>query len=288
MKKVIVIIALLSVMLLGCSNQNTVSNGNFPGENQIFPTPTDFISTATKSGLTYQSDNLNVGIFHFDLSGRDELSIFDCTFSNITYVGLTNQIMFDVQISDDDFMHSVYHYQLYNVTLDDLVKTGNFPLTKNNSSVRIGTDAIDSGDLWRITLTKTTTSTQVITSEVGGFFFQVNQYDQRHKLTKNNVSQDDYISTEMKQTNIKIRFELESEETISKAYLKVFNSSTGDVAFEQTYDGFTINEPYVISELVSGLSPDTSYTFMLYVSGSDGVINYDDVLVQQTSRSTNP
>jgi len=283
LKKAILLIALLSIILLGCSNKNS-----YPEKNQIFPIPTDIVSTATESGLIYHNDNLNVGIFHFDLSGRDELSIFDCTFSNITYVGLTNQVMFDVQISDDDFMHSVYQYELYNVTLDELAKTGKFPLTKNNSSIRIGTDAIDSGDLWSIIITKTTSSTQETTPEVGGFFFQVNQYDQRHKLTENNVSQDDNITPEMKRTNIKIRFELKSEETIDQAYLKVFNSSTGNVVFEETYDNFTVNEAYVISELVSGLSPDTTYTFMLYVSGSDGVIHYDDVLVKQTSRSTNP
>jgi uncharacterized FlaG/YvyC family protein len=283
LKKAILLIALLSIILLGCSNKNS-----YPEKNQIFPIPTDIVSTATESGLIYHNDNLNVGIFHFDLSGRDELSIFDCTFSNITYVGLTNQVMFDVQISDDDFTHSVYQYELYNVTLDELAKTGKFPLTKNNSSIRIGTDAIDSGDLWSIIITKTTSSTQETTPEVGGFFFQVNQYDQRHKLTENNVSQDDNITPEMKRTNIKIRFELQSEETIDQAYLKVFNSSTGNVVFEETYDNFTVNEAYVISELVSGLSPDTTYTFMLYVSGSDGVIHYDDVLVKQTSRSTTP
>jgi hypothetical protein len=273
MKKITILFMFITFSFMGCANH--------------FKLPNKIVSEASEDNLTYFSDNLNVGIFNFDLSGKDSLSIFAVDFTDIYYNGLINSICFDFSITDNDYQNSRYYIDVYNVTLDYKKAQSSFRISDKTQNLSLSSESVDSGDLYSVTLYKATNSTEEFTPEVAGFFFKINDYNARSSLSVviDNMSWDNMLY--IPRTFMSIKYTIESEHDITEAYLKVVNSLSKETIFE---DVFPNTEPsdgkLIVTKYLTELSPGTSYTWYLYISGSDGVVDYEKILVKTYTDET--
>jgi hypothetical protein len=264
---------LVLVAMVGCQKKD-------------FKVPNQFVTEASEEGFNYFSDNLDIGMFHFDLSGHDVLSIFEIDFDDIVYNGLIGRLLLNFTITDGDYANSRYYYELYNENLDYKRTQGSFRIGEESDNVSLSIDSVNSGDLWSFTMFKATDSTDEVVRKVAGFFFKIHHFDERIKIKVIEERNTQY-TWETLRTSMHVRFTFESQNPIRDARIVVVNEATGDTVFDSVFAN-TVPEDGNLMFLValSQLTPNTSYSWYVYITASDGVIDYERIPLSKLTYKT--
>lgn len=275
-KLTLVLIFLLS--LAACSKGDSSLRG-LEGD---LEKPSEILEIASTDDFQFRSNNLNVGIFNFDHTGLEALALFQADFSNIYYNGFTNDLCFTVTVNDEDYMNSEYRYELHSVDLDYKRSSGTIYALSKTTVHSICIDSVNDGGLWEVIMYKTTDSTDEFVEKAHGFFFQIKEFDQRHQVSvlfEQNLD----LPPQDASNSIEYHLRIDTEGTIDYVKIKVIDRSNNEeVMFSMTLAEAYLDEQDVF-DMVSTvylLQVESSYDFYVYVTGSDGVSNYKDMLIK--------
>lgn len=278
MFKKIAIISSVIFILSGCSK----GDSQYQGLDGDLEKPTEILETASIDNFQFRSSNLNVGIFNFDNEGEEPLALFQADFSNVYYNGFINNLCFTVTVNDDDYLHSEYKFDLRSVDLDYRRSGGTIYAMSETTVHNICVDDVNDGGLWEVIMYKTTDSTDEFVQRANGFFFQIRDFEERKQVSVM-FEQNLYLSPETASNSIEYHLRISTEATIDTVKIKVIDRSTNEevmISVTSAEDYLNSEGVFDMTQTVYFLQPESSYDFYVYVSGTDGVGNYTDMLIK--------